>query len=409
MRNVFLYTTSLVKIFSIFMALYPLLCLYEGFGGVTIGDLFLLVFFLIFIFRNCYIKIDVRTGAIILFALYAIILLLFNLILTDAASQFGASALLIRVFKFTFYMFSALLFGGKFLDLNIFRKTFVCCSIVASLFLFLQYVFYYGLGSVLIGQIPGLPLHLEEYSSIDYGYIYQFQFRPCSFYLEPAMFAQTTIVALSLVLFDHSVSHKIRKIVYATILTISVVLCTSGQGILYLVVVYLIYIFKGMKSKVGALIFAIILLCIVIIAFNNSDVFYNAVDRLLNNENASDARLDSYKDCFELSGLDVLFGKGYGTTSNGVFMAGAAYIWYGCGLFGLFIIMFVFLSLFIKANNILSRVFCVLFFIMFFGTSLFYNYMAFWYFSLILADFCSVCPKSMKNNTGAFYTRKGFA
>lgn len=409
MRNVFLYTTSLVKIFSIFMALYPLLCLYEGFVGVTIGDLFLLVFFLIFIFRNCYIKIDVRTGSIILFTLYAIISLLFNLILTDAASQFGASALLIRVFKFAFYMFSAILFGGKFLDLNIFRKTFVCCSIVASLFLFLQYVFYYGLGSVLIGQIPGLPLHLEEYSSIDYGYIYQFQFRPCSFYLEPAMFAQTTIVALAFVLFDSSVSHKIRKFVYASILSISIVLCTSGQGVLYLVVVYLIYIFKGIKSKVTALIFATILLCIVVLAINNNEIFYNAVNRLLNNKNAADARFGSYKDCFELSGLDVLFGKGYGTTSNGVFMAGAAYIWYGCGLIGLFIIMFVFLSLFIKANNILSRVFCVLFFIMFFGTSLFYNYMAFWYFSLILTDYRFIRFKNVKNHIGAIYTRKVFA
>ena len=40
------------KAFSIFMALYPLLCIYKGISNFTIGDLILIVFFFVALFKK---------------------------------------------------------------------------------------------------------------------------------------------------------------------------------------------------------------------------------------------------------------------------------------------------------------------------------------------------------------------
>lgn len=40
------------KAFSIFMALYPLLCIYKGISNFTIGDLILIAFFFVALFKQ---------------------------------------------------------------------------------------------------------------------------------------------------------------------------------------------------------------------------------------------------------------------------------------------------------------------------------------------------------------------
>ena len=53
---------------------------------------------------------------------------------------------------------------------------------------------------------------------------------------------------------------------------------------------------------------------------------------------------------------------------------------------GLSFVFLIFLSLYKTAKSEVSKISCVLFFVMFFGTGLFYNYMVFWYFSLIILN-----------------------
>ena len=59
------------KAFSIFMALYPLLCIYKGISNFTIGDWILIVFFFVVLFKQKTIILDTRTGIILTFVLYA--------------------------------------------------------------------------------------------------------------------------------------------------------------------------------------------------------------------------------------------------------------------------------------------------------------------------------------------------
>ena len=53
------------KAFSIFMALYPLLCIYKGISNFTIGDLILIAFFFVALFKQKTIILDTRTGIIL--------------------------------------------------------------------------------------------------------------------------------------------------------------------------------------------------------------------------------------------------------------------------------------------------------------------------------------------------------
>lgn len=57
----------------------------------------------------------------------------------------------------------------------------------------------------------------------------------------------------------------------------------------------------------------------------------------------------------------------------------------------LILIVFFFVALYEtlykKSNNNISKILCAIFIVMFFGNVLFYNYMVFWYFSLIIARF----------------------
>ena len=375
------------KAFSIFMALYPLLCIYKGISNFTIGDLILIAFFLVALFKQKTIILDTRTGIILTFVLYAYLVLNINLLFTDVGEIYGTTSLLIRLLKFAFYMACVLICGKNFLNYYVFKKTIFYCSLVACVFLFLQYAVFFDTGKILLGQIPGLSLHLDEYASLDYESLFANNFRPSSFFLEPALFVHYVIVALVFALFDEGTSSKSIRVLLIVVFSMGIVMSTAAQGIVYLIIAFFGYALKEIKNKARAIAFIFLFICVALICFNNIEVLQNAMDRLLNNEGAAEARLGAYRYCFEMSGLKALFGNGYGTTANGEYMAGAAYVWYGCGLIGLAVILALFTASYKKSNNDISKILCVIFLVMFFGTALFYNYMVCWYFTLIMAKF----------------------
>lgn len=373
------------KAFSIFMALYPLLCIYKGISNFTIGDLILIGFFFVALFKQKTITLDTRTGIILTFILYAFLVLIINIFVSNVGEVYGTTSLLIRLIKFAFYMSCVLICGKNFLNRQVFKKTIFYCSLAACAFLLLQYVVFFGSGKILLGQIPGLSLHLDEYASLDYESLFANNFRPSSFFLEPALFVHYVIVALVFALFDKGSSSKSSRILLIVVFSMGIVMSTAAQGIVYLIIAFFGYALKGIKNKARAIAFIFLFICVALICFNNIEVLQNAMDRLLNNEEAAEARLGAYRYCFEMSGIKALFGNGYGTTANGEYMAGAAYVWYGCGLIGLAVILALFTASYKKSNNDISKILCVIFLVMFFGTALFYNYMVCWYFTLIMA------------------------
>lgn len=370
------------RVFSVFMALYPILCIYKAFSRFTIGDVILIAFCALALVQP--VKMDKRMPMVFMFVFYAIFALCINMIFSRITTEYNSFSLWFRLIKFIFYMVCVFVCGKRYLNVKIFKKSMIFVAQMASLFMILQNILFYGANKIVLGQIPGLPLYLDEYAEINYNLIFSYNFRPSSFFLEPALFCHYMIVAVIIVLFDREIQSHYKRIFNIGLMTFSILLSTSGQGILYLIIVYSIYIFKGIKNKVRALGVMLFALLASYLLYLKVDAVNFAVNRLLFSNSASQARLGTYKHCFSLEGFAALFGVGYGATYNGEYMAGAAYIWYGCGILGLLLVICMFGSFYKNAKTQEAKVLSLIFFVMFFGTGLFYNYMVYWYFTLML-------------------------
>lgn len=373
------------KVFSIFLALYPVLCIYKAFGNFTIGDVILMGFITVEIIKGkCFKNI---VPLFIIYGIYIFIAQQLNFITTsDNGIIPQISAATIRALKLLFYIFAIVCIAGSYLfDYSVFKKWLIIIGLVASFFLFYQYIMYFGFGRIVLGQIPGLEVYLKEYieSNLDYETFYSYSFRPCSIFLEPAMLAQYMIVPLSILLFSKGVIRG--RAIYTVICSLAIILSTSGQGVLYLAIVFTYFSLAYIKRKSVSILVAILIISLSIVAYEIIEPFSAAVDRLVLGEDAQDARLGAYSYCFNLNSWDSIFGKGYGCIPNGLYMSGGAYVWYGAGLIGLLLAICLFIQVYFKNNITESRVLTILFFTMLWGTALFYNYMFFWFFTIIIA------------------------
>lgn len=375
-------------LYSIFFAIYPLLCIYKGFYHFTIGDVILMLFFVFALldylfFSKNFKKIIFNEQFTIFFiaSIYFLVNTLINSQLQNLDTE-SLFTLVFRLAKFIFYMLSVFLCTPRMLDYKIFKKTIIFVGIISTIFIMMQYLFYYAFGKIVLGQINGLTVYLDEYAKLDYDKIFDYNFRPSSFFLEPSMFTQFLIVPLTLSVFDPLKKNKLINITINIFLTIGIILSTSGQGFFYIFIVYLLYFFYTIKNKLQFLLYLLLFLLLVILLYNNFEVFKFSVDRFLFNKNASSARLGAYSYCLSLKNFELLFGFGYGNVIKDVYFPGTAYIWYSGGLIGLMIILFLFFIFYKKANFLFTKIISILFFVMFFGTALFYNYMIFWFFSI---------------------------
>lgn len=371
------------KWFSVFMVLYPILCIYKGVSSITVGDVLLILFFLAGFLNQKPIRIGSREALIFLFVVYAFTMMFVNGLFLQLRNKQDVTAMLIRLIKFSVYMLCAVTIGSRCINVDVFKKTLYTVTIAVCSFLVLQYIFYYTSGTVIRGFIPGVALHLDEYASMNYEALFQKNYRPSSFFLEPSMFCQYVIVALVFALFDTQLSNKSRILLVVSF-AVGMLMSTAAQGIAYLTVAFFVFALKSIKNKGYALIFLVVLVCVALFCYNKIEVVKTTADRLLFNKSAANARFGSYEYCFNMGVLHGMIGYGYGATAYDQYMAGATYIWYGCGIVGLLIVFLIFYALHKNAISIRHRVLCVLFFVMFFGTSLFYNYMVYWYFSLIM-------------------------
>ena len=372
--------TVLEKLFSVFLAVYPLLCIYKAFYKFTIGDVLLMFFLVLGVMKPF--KIDFRVlsiGAFVGFTAFAFIL---NMVIFQSMESLAIPSYALRLIKLVFYLLCAVINGKAFFKTKYFERAIFITSVVACVFLFFQYAMFYGTGNIVLGRIPGLTIYLQEYMELDYETIYSYNFRPSSLFLEPANFCQFMVVPLALSLFSKNISRK-ERIFYIVVFTLGMLLSTSAQGMLYLAIVYVAYFIRGTKRKSFIVVFMAIAVIIVFVMYSEVSVIKTAVDRLFN-ENAVGARFGSYSYLETMEGIHLVLGYGYGVVPEDEFLAGAAYIIYGCGMFGFAAVLLMFYELYKRACGNKGRLVCFIFFVALFGTSIFYNYMLFWYISIIL-------------------------
>ncbi len=369
-------------LFCIFLALYPVLCLYKGFYKFTIGDLGLVVFTVLGVLPPP--RQDRRLVPVVVFLITTISVFLLNLMVFKTMESWAMTAYLFRLIKLCFYLIAAFTCGKKYFTTHIFERAVIAVGVVATAFMFFQYFAFYGLGRVYLGHIPGLTIYIEEYALSDYESLYKNTFRPCSIFLEPAMYAQFMVVPITLALFSKKLS-VISKVLFVSFFSLSVVMSTSAQGLVYLAVIFFLYIFMSSNKKINIILFVCAVFVAILGAYLFLEPFRFAVDRLLYSEDALSARVGTYEYIRNMEIPFKIIGYGYGVVPHGEYMAGLPYVWYGCGIFGVLLVFSMFLSFFRYAESRAARVICAVFVISFFVTSLFYNYMLFWFVALMIS------------------------
>ncbi len=380
-RDKLLYNNKILSAFySVILALFPVLCLYKAFYKFTIGDVFLMFFLVLSVWKIP--KFDMKAKIAAIFLVYTVMSFGINLFLIKTMESAYIVTYAARLAKLGFYLLSAFVTSRIFFNTKYFSKALVACSLIFAGLLFMQYVMFYGFDKIFLPRIPSL-LYIEDYAAVDYDRFFFFFFRPFSVFLEPAQYCQYIVVSICMTLFSSEYGIK-KKMVISGILALSILGSTSAQGLLYLGIIVAIYIIVSIKNKkilIGLVVLGVVA---VIFAYFKIEFIKEIIDRLLFNEGAREARMGTYSFIGELEGINKYIGMGYGKIPEGEYFAGLPYVWYGTGIIGYVLSLAMFGSAYYYASSKRSKVLCIVFFAAYLATSLFYNYMLFWYFTLIL-------------------------
>ena len=215
--------------------------------------------------------------------------------------------------------------GNKSFRGDILLKTIENISIVASLLLFIQYAIYYSSGRFL--QL--IPLHFftdsiqnnfSSFTRITTGTASGY-FRPSSFFIEPAHFGQFVLVALAFVLFKYYKNSEKQFIIKAIVLSLAILMSTSGIGLFGVVVLWTIFMFvfsrKINNRKVFGIFLFILFALVIAVVFLSKQEFVQLVFMRLSvdsssNMNAVSGRTEGYDFFFGDAFNNKLFGIGTG-------------------------------------------------------------------------------------------------
>lgn len=384
--------TKIIRMYSRFIAFLPIICIYaSGIPGLTAGDVCLGLFLLCSMFslkRNQ----NKKTSRVFVFLCVYYVCTSMLSILFQNNPMF--TDILIRITRFIFYIVVLLFVSKRYFVYNITSKWVIRISIFGTAFILIQYILYFMFSYILSGYLSFVPIYLKEYTTFNYSTLYSTHFfRPTSFFLEPAQYAQYAVLGLCLSLFSPS-QKQLRTVLTSAIISVGIILSTSIQGIVFTAFLWTIWgvtIYLRSKNIKGLLLLLSAIVIIPLIAYSiyNTSVIQNSLSRILSsdsnimNNTAVDARFGGFSAINNLDGIFEYIGLGFGQVPNDLWMSSAAYVWYGTGLVGLMLTVFLFIACFFASKDFAAKLICLMYFAMFWGAFIFNSYMLVFYFSFI--------------------------
>lgn len=230
---------------------------------------------------------------------------------------------------------------------KMFKKHIIRITLVMCFVIFIQYFLYYLFDITLTRSFfvpfsgwyePSVTEYLNNSSMVIDGL-----FRPSAFFLEPSHFAAYSMLALGILIFDNE--EKIdRKAVF---ITVSILLTTSGLGMAASLLLWAMKGFRMLGSKnrkkmLNAMVFFFAALIASVVLYFTVDIFQNAVNRVLINDdqNAITGRLWTSTFLNQLSGVDKCWGVGFRNrpiseyTGSAYYMTGSVEMLYCQGIIG---------------------------------------------------------------------------
>lgn len=243
--------------------------------------------------------------SIVLLLLYTVLITLINLLVGKLYAE--PLEILLRLGKYVLYLAMTMLLGvNQLINYEKGMKIFRIVALCATTYLILQAIFYYGLGITLPNTIGG---KVNSTNAEEVG-------RLRSFYSEPSVMAYCTIPFICCSLFGEKYGKKDTRMFDAIYVSFGVVLSTSGQGIICVTALWLIWFIRNIvlgKIKFKEICTVIAVVCLITIMYS-SGVLKFAVDRIMNTgeHGAISARASGYKTWGLLNTFQLMFGAGYG-------------------------------------------------------------------------------------------------
>ena len=244
------------------------------------------------------------------------------------------------------------------IDLKFFIKSAVIVALSASGLIVIQYFCYYILNfhlqlvpTSLLDPSAAQWIRLAQTGRISVSGNWMSFYRPSAFFLEPSHMTLYFMPLLIVLLFSKQFDPK--KIIIVAILCLGVILSTSGMGIMLVMCIWCLYLFlrmtdgatsiKGRIKKLFApknLIYILVLLVILIIAYFTVEPFRMSVNRIfVNSSNGNNAITGRTRTGFRmiktLKGWEFLIGKHHWGGVSRYNMTGFSYPFYTQGLIGL--------------------------------------------------------------------------
>lgn len=364
-------------IYTILVILYPLLSMYSFFGTMlSIADacaIFVTILMVMRFFDTFTIN-RLFLGVSIFIFFHTLLMFLVNSSVEDYDTMdlFGTTMRLLLV-----YFILSMAKNHFVFDFG--KKLLVIVSLLATAYLFVQLLLSFG-GVYVEGGIPFLTKYAFREDVA--GYVedvakYGLNYRPRSFFEEPAHFCQYTIVAVALLMFDENTMFN-KKTLFVVFLALGIIFSMSLLGWVALLLIFLMWFFFSVKNRKYLLTmsFVIIVAPIVLAVLWNTTSVQNVIaDKFLDQNVTSDARFAGISIIQEMlvDGEFVLF-FGNGLVATDTYYNGALRLIFSFGLLGILITILMFICSMRKyKNNLLSRVLLLLLFILSFGSEIIFG------------------------------------
>ncbi|MGV3026956.1 hypothetical protein ACED96_14670 [Clostridium thermobutyricum] len=384
---------KLKNAFTILIVLYPILAIYASpIPKVSIADILLIIliiFISFYILRENDNIYNIINGKMFVFLIYIIISTLIIILIDNNLKEILFSSLryILYIITITFYVKKFFMYDYA---IKLLKKT----SLIISIYIFIQFIFYYILGIVLPNIIPGLRVMGTEniLINIDYARKSYLLFRPTGFFFEPSHCVQYLSIILIYYLFNFE-NIKNKDLKYAIITTIAIIFTGSSTGTLILFIIWGMWFFKKLRKhnilKNIKFIISFITVCIlggsILI---NMNFIQKSLFRLVgsgsNGGEAITGRFANYGSVINTENMFKFF-FGNGINSNNEYLPGIPLAIYSIGVIGFIILFYIWIKSSIK-NVGVKRIIMIIFIILNLGTAIAFSEGILLYYSLIFTN-----------------------
>lgn len=260
------------------------------------------------------------------------------------------SSIVLRTVRFILLLVIMIGIGySHYFDFKYYIKILRKVTLFVAIYAIIQWIWFNITGLKLINVIGTTKQAVEFNENLGK---YETIYRPPSIFLEPSSVTYFVIPYLCYCLFNNKDKNEMkRNIIEAVIISLGLLCTTSGQGIVALIAVWILWMVFGLfKADLNRILW-IIPIIVVFVWISSTNIIEYSLNRVFNSGDsmsAIDARSGGYDEYSKLSDVRKIFGVGFGNYNEEIYYSSFADILCSTGIVGLLLVVTFYLRRLIK-------------------------------------------------------------